>query len=88
MRGLVWVVGAIEDECNAVQSSGCLLFTRPRAAPHCAFVVSHLEIITVAKTPFHQKPVNQPVNQYLRGRYVNAAILKTKKNCEDLTVCE
>lgn len=55
VRGPVWVVGAVEDECNTEQGSGCLLVSRPRTAPHCAFVVSHLETNTSPRASFYQK---------------------------------
>ena len=55
--GPVWVVGAVEDECNTEQGSGCLLVVRPCTAPHCSFAVSHLETNTSARASLPQTPL-------------------------------
>lgn len=57
VRGPAWAVGAVEDERNAEHGSRCLLVIWPRAAPRCAFVVSHLETNTSTRTSFHQNTV-------------------------------
>lgn len=48
--------GAAEDECSTEQGSGCLFIIPPRTAPHCSFVLCHLETNTLARASFHQRP--------------------------------
>lgn len=67
----VGCTGAAEDECSTEQGSGCLFIIPPRTAPHCSFVLCHLETNTLARASFHQRPQTHVKKKCLPASNIN-----------------